>query len=215
MLHYEESSKCFGHLVKDSTEAQEMNHPKRCMGRYHRSNRNFRSERQILYDYSRINVLRIKCLHLRQLAKEGHWTPKIEEALQLYRPKDQIVVNKCNRKQVPILEDSPVSFPEDEGNIQVHGLRSPSRKGFFVKNERLAMYNFPLVGCIYRYYRYDLDIPTADRRGFGGMHATQFNHLDVPVANFQCFGSCDSTAHKSRCTDDQTFRNAERRNDFV
>jgi hypothetical protein len=77
------------------------------------------------------------------------------------------------------------------------------------------MYNFPLVEYIYRYYRYDLNIPTADRRGIGGMRATQFNLHNVPVANFQSFGGCDSTAHKLRCTDDQSFRNAEPRNDFV
>jgi hypothetical protein len=62
---------------------------------------------------------------------------------------DHIVVNKCNREQVPIPENLPLSFREDEGNIQVHGLRSPWRKGFFVKNERLPMYNFPLVEYIY------------------------------------------------------------------
>ena len=38
---------------------------------------------------------------------------------------------------------------EDEGNIKVRGLRSPRRKGFFVKNERLPMYNFPLIQYIY------------------------------------------------------------------
>jgi len=44
---------------------------------------------------------------------------------------------------------------------------------------------------------------------------TQFNLLFVPVANFQSFRSRDSTAHKLRCTDDQSFHNAEPRNDFV
>ena len=215
MLHYEESIQRFGHLVKDSTETQEMIHPKMCMGPDGRSNRNFRYKRQILNDYSRIHVLRMQCLHLRQLSNEGHWTPDIQEALQLYRPKDQIVVNKCNREQVPIPEDLPLSFREDEGNIQVRGLRSPRRKGFFVKNECLPMYNFPLVEYIYRFYGYDLNIPTANRKGIGGMRATQFNLLDVTVANFQSFGGCDSTAHKLRCTDDQSFRNAEPRNDFV
>jgi len=77
------------------------------------------------------------------------------------------------------------------------------------------MYNFPLVEYIYRYYRYDLNIPTADRRSIGGMRATQFNLLDVPVANFQPFAGCDSSAHKMHSTDDQWFRNVERRNDFV
>jgi tRNA nucleotidyltransferase/poly(A) polymerase len=148
MLHYEESVQRFGHLVKDSTETQEMNHPKMCIGHYRQSNRNFRYKRQILNDYSRIHVLRMRCLHLRQLPKEGHWTPKIQEALQLYQRKDQIVVNKCNREQVPIPENLPLSFREDEGNIQVRVLRSPRRKGFFVKNERLPMYKFPLVEYI-------------------------------------------------------------------
>jgi hypothetical protein len=149
ILHYEESVQRFGHLVKDSTETQDMNHPKMCMGPYRRSNRNFRYERQILNNYSHIYVFQMQCLHLWQLATEGHWTPEIQEALQLYRPKDQIVVNKCNREQVPIPENLPLSFREDEGNIQVRGLQSPRRKGFFVKNERLPMYNFPLMEYIY------------------------------------------------------------------
>jgi len=215
MLHYEESVHRFGHLVKDSTEAQEMNHPKRCMGPYRRSNSYFRYERQILNDYSLIHVLRMWCLHLWQLAKEGHWTPEIQQALQLYRPKDQIVVNKLNRKQVPKPENLPFSFREDEGNIQVRGLRSPRRKGFFVKNESLPMYNFPLVEYIYRYYTYDHNIPTSDRRGIAGMRATQFDLLNVPVANLQSFGGCDSTAHKLRWTDDKSFHNAQPRHDCV
>jgi len=87
MLHYEESIQRFGHLVKDSTQTQEMNHPKMWIRPYRWSNCNFRYEGQILHDYCRIHVLRMGCLHLRQLAKDGHWTPKIQEALQLYRPK--------------------------------------------------------------------------------------------------------------------------------
>jgi len=47
------------------------------------------------------------------------------------------------------------------------------------------------------------------------MRVTQFNLVDVRVANFQSFGGCDSTAHKSRCTDDESFRNGEPWNDFV
>jgi len=187
MLQYDDSIQRIGHLVKDSTETQEINHPTICMGPYRRSNGNFQYERQILNDYSRIHVLRMRCLHLWQLAKESHWTPEIQEALQLYRPQDQIVVNKCNCEQVPIPEDLPLSFREDEGNIQVCGLRSPRRKCFFVKNERLPLYNFPLVEYIYQYYRYDLNIPTTDRRGIGRMRATEFNLLDVPVANLQSF----------------------------
>jgi hypothetical protein len=157
----------------------------------------------------------MRCLHLRQLAKEGHWTPEIQEALQLYRQKDQIVVNKCNREQVPIPVNLPHRFREDQGNIPVRGLRSPRRKDFYGKNERRTMSNFPLVEYIYRYYRYNLYIPTADTRGIGRMSATQCFLLDVPVANFQSFGGCDSTAHMLGCTDYQSFRNAEPRNDFV
>jgi hypothetical protein len=56
MLHYEQSVQRFGHLVKDSTETEEMNHPKICMGPYCRSNRNFRYEQQIHNDYLRIHV---------------------------------------------------------------------------------------------------------------------------------------------------------------
>jgi hypothetical protein len=125
MLHYEESVQRLGQLVKDSTETEEMNHPKMCIGPYRRSNRNFRYEWQILNDYSNIHVLRMRCLHLRQPAKEGDRTHEIQEALQLYRPKDQIVVNKYNREQVPIPENPPLSFRKAEGNIQVRGLRSP------------------------------------------------------------------------------------------
>jgi len=215
MLHYEESVQHFGHLVKDSTKMQQMNHPTMCMCPYRLSNRNFRYERQILNDYLRIHVLRMRCLYFWQLAKEGHCTLEIQEALQLYRLKDQIVVNKCNREQVPIPENLPISFREDEGNIQVRGLRSTGRKGLFVKNECLPMYNFPLVEYMYRYYRYDLHIPTADKRSIGGIHATQFNLLNVLVANFQSFSGCDSTAHNWCCTDNQSFHNAEPRNDFV
>jgi hypothetical protein len=47
------------------------------------------------------------------------------------------------------------------------------------------------------------------------MCANQFNFLDIPVANFQSFGSCDPNAHKLRCTDNQSFRNAEPQSDFV
>ena len=72
MLHYEESIQRFGQLVKDSTKTQEVNHPKICAGPYHRSNRNFRYEWHILNVYLRVHVLRMHCLHLRQLAKEGH-----------------------------------------------------------------------------------------------------------------------------------------------
>jgi len=148
MLHDEESIQHFGHLVKDSTEMQEINHPKMCMGPCCRSNSNFRCEPQILKNYSRIHVFGIGYLHLRQLAKDGHWTPEIQEALQIYRPKDHIVVNKCNCEQVLIPENLPLSLPEDEGNIQVCGLRSLRRRGFFVKNECLPMYNFPQVEFI-------------------------------------------------------------------
>jgi len=77
------------------------------------------------------------------------------------------------------------------------------------------MYNFPLVEYVDRYYTYDMNIPTADRVSIGGICATQFNLLDVPVANFQTIGSRDSTSHRLRCTDDQSFCNAEPRNNFV
>jgi len=178
MLHYEQPVQRVGHLVKDSTETQEWNHPKMYMGTYCRSNRNFQYERQILNDYLRIHVLRMGFLHLQHLAKEGHWTPEIQQALQLYWPKDQIVVTKCNHEQVPKPENLPLSFRQDEGNIHVRGLQSPRRKGFFLKNKRLPMYNFPPVEFIYRYDWYDCIIPTADRRSIGGMCATQFNLLE-------------------------------------
>jgi len=77
------------------------------------------------------------------------------------------------------------------------------------------MYNFPLVEYIYRYNEYDFNIPTTDGRGIGGMSATQFNLLDLPVANFQFFGSCDSTAHQLRCMVDQSLRTAEPQNNFM
>jgi len=139
----------------------------------------------------------------------------MKEAHQLYRPMDQIVVTKCNHEQVPIPENVHLHFREDAGNIQVRGVRSPIHTGFFVENECLPMYNLPLIEYRYRYYRYDLNLPTADRRGIGGMRATQFNLLDIPVANFQSFGGCDSTAHELRCTDDLSFHNAARRNNIV
>jgi hypothetical protein len=47
------------------------------------------------------------------------------------------------------------------------------------------------------------------------MGGTEFNLLDVPVANFQSFSGCDSTAHTVCCTDNQSFHNTERSNDFV
>jgi len=110
MLHSEESVQGFGHLVKHSTEMREMNNPKMCKGPCRRSNPKFRFKGQILNNYSRIHDFRMRCLHLRQLAKEGHSSPEIQEALQLYRPKDQIVVIKCNREQVPIPANLPLSF---------------------------------------------------------------------------------------------------------
>jgi len=127
------------------------------MDPYRDSNPHFRYELHILKDYSRIHVLRIRSLHLRQLANDGQWTTEMQGALWLYQPKNQIVVNKCNREQVPIPENLPLSFHEDERNIQVRGLPSPRRNGFFVKNECLPMYNFLLVEYIYRYYRYEFN----------------------------------------------------------
>jgi len=47
------------------------------------------------------------------------------------------------------------------------------------------------------------------------MHATQFNLHNVPVANIQSLGGCDSTAHRLLCTDNKSFRNAEPQNDLV
>jgi len=106
-------------------------------------------------------------------------------------------------------------LPEDGGNIPVGRPQSPQRKGFFVQNECLPMYNFPLIEYIYRYYRYDLNIPTTDWGGIGGIRTTQFNLLDVLVANFQSFASCDSTTHKLRCKDDQSLHTAHPRNASV
>jgi len=124
-------------------------------------------------------------------------------------------VNKCNHVQLPIAENLPLIFPENVGIIQVCGLRSSRRKGFFGKNERLPMYTFPLLDCLDRYYTYDLKIPNADRRGVGGMHATWFSLHGVPVANYQFFCGGDSTAHPLRCTDHQSFHNAEPRNNWA
>jgi hypothetical protein len=64
MLHFEESVERFGHLVKDSTETHEMNHPKMCRGPRLRSNSNFRYEWHILEDYSFIQFLWKRRLHL-------------------------------------------------------------------------------------------------------------------------------------------------------
>jgi len=47
------------------------------------------------------------------------------------------------------------------------------------------------------------------------MFAAQFNLLNVPVANFQSFRGCDSTARTLRYTDDQSFPNTEPWSDFV
>jgi len=139
----------------------------------------------------------------------------MQDPLQLYRPKDPIVVNTCNHKQVPMAEDLPLHFRKDKGIIQVRWLRTPSWRGFFVKNERLPIYNFPLVEYIYCYHRYDLNIPTANRRSMDRMRSTKLTLRDVWVANFQFFGGCDSTTHKLHCTDNQLFRNADPRNDFA
>jgi len=216
MLHYEESIQRFGHLVNDSTETQEMNHSKMCMGAYRWLICYFRYEWQILNHNSRIHFLPMQFLDLPQLAKQSHWSPKIQESLQLYRPKDQIVINKCNREQLPITEDLPLNYREDEGNIQSCGLQSPRRRGFFGKKEHLSMNNFPLGEYLYRCYRYGLDLPTMDRlRGISGMDATQFNVRDVPAATFQSFGVFDSTSHELCRMDDQSFRKTEPRNDFV
>jgi len=47
------------------------------------------------------------------------------------------------------------------------------------------------------------------------MCATKFNLHDVPKDIFQSFGERNSTAHKLRCTDDQSFGNADAQNDIV
>jgi len=192
-----------------------MNHPRMPMGPYRWSKCNFLYEWQILNNYLHIHVLRMWYLHLLQVAKEVHWTPDIQESLQLYRPKGQIVINQCNREQEPIPEHLPFCFCQDEGKIQVRGLRSPRWKGFYVKNEHLPMYNFPLVEYLYRYCRYHLNVPTADKSGIGEMHATEFDLLYVPVVNFQSSGGADSTAPELNRIDDQSFRNTELWNDFL
>jgi len=46
------------------------------------------------------------------------------------------------------------------------------------------MYQFSLIEYIYWNFRYNLKILTANRRDISGMHAAQFNLLDVAVANF-------------------------------
>ena len=133
----------------------------------------------------------MRCLHLRRLATDGDWTFEIQQAHQLFRPKDQIVVNICNHEQMRIPEDLRGSLRDDEVNIQVCGQWSLRWKRFFVKNERLPMYNFPLTEYIYQYYRYDLHISTANGRGIGGMHATELNLLDIPVDNIQSISYCE------------------------
>jgi hypothetical protein len=149
MLHYEETVRCFAHLVKNSSKTQGINHPKMCMGPYCPSKHNICYAQPIFNNYSPIHILWMLLLHLRQLAKEGHWTPDIQQALQLYQPTGQIIVNICNHELVPVLENIPLSFRKDEGNIQVHGLRSHRRKGFFVQNEDHPMFNFPLIEYLY------------------------------------------------------------------
>jgi hypothetical protein len=215
MLHYEETVRCFAHLVKNSSKTQGINHPKMCMGPYYLSKHNICYAQPILNNYSPIHILWMLLLHLRQLAKEGHWTPDIQQALQLYQPTGQIIVNICNHELVPVLENIPLSFRKDEGNIQVHGLRSHRRKGFFVQNEDHPMFNFPLIEYLYRYSTCDLNIPITNRRGIGVMHATHFNLLHIPLTNFQSFHRYDSPAHMLHCMDDRSFCIAEPRNDFV
>jgi len=149
MLHYQESVQCFGHLVKDSTQMEEMNHRKIVMAPYRWPNHNFWHTRRIPKDYSHINVLRMWRLHFRPLAKEGHSTPEIQEQLLLHQPKDQIVLNKFHREPVLTPENLPLSFCKNEGHPQVRGLQSPRRKGFLVRNECLPMYNVPLVAYQY------------------------------------------------------------------
>lgn len=102
MVHYEKSVQRFEHLVKDSTEVQEMNHVEMFIGSGRRSNHDFRYKCHILNDHSHILVFWMQSLLLCWLRKEGHWTTKIWEALQLYRPKDQTVVNACNSEVVQI-----------------------------------------------------------------------------------------------------------------
>jgi len=79
------------------------------------------------------------CLHLRQLAKEGHCSPQIEEAINLYQPKDRIVITPCNREQVLIPEDLPLSFCEDKELSNIVHCSLPDEIGSFVRNEHLPM----------------------------------------------------------------------------
>jgi len=145
ILYYGESVPRFGHLVKDSTEMQERNYPIMCIVHYQRWNRNFRYERQILNDNRCIHVIGMQCLHLQHLANLNRRPSAIQEALRLFQPKDWIVVNKCNSEQTPMPENLPLGFCDDEGNIEVCHVRSPSRMRFSVKNEILPMYNYPLI----------------------------------------------------------------------
>jgi hypothetical protein len=56
MLLYEKSVQCFGQLVKHSTETQEMNYPKMCIGHNRLSNSNIQCEQQMLNDNLGIHV---------------------------------------------------------------------------------------------------------------------------------------------------------------
>jgi len=54
-------------------------------------------------------------------------------------------------------------------------------------------------------YRYNINIPPADRKDITRMSATQFNLQDVPVANLKSLGSWDSTAQRLYSTNKYTI----------
>ena len=66
------------------------------------------------------------------------------------------------------------------------------------------MINFPLVEYSDEYNIYHT-IHTTVSWGISGIHATQFNLLDMLAANFHSFDSCNSTAQMLRHMDDELF----------
>jgi len=180
-----------------------MDHPKMCVCPYHRSNCNFWYQQQIFNDYSHIHVLCMRFLYRWQLLREGHLTHEIQQELQLYRWRNHSVVNTWHCEQVPIPENLPLSFRKDEGNILLCGRQSPRQIRFFVNNVRLLMDDIPLVEYIYRYNRYNLNIPTTDRSGIGGMSAIWVILLHVAVVTCQSFAGCDSIAYMLHYADNK------------
>ena len=45
----------------------------------------------------------------------------------------------------------------------------PQMKALHVKNKHLPIYNYQLIACTYQNYEYEINIPTPDWRGIGGI----------------------------------------------